>query len=951
MDKGAHFQKCDFQVHSPRDINWTGNRFGVKSAEIQNLTDEQRKDITDSRFQFAKEYLQKIRDTGLNAVAITDHHDVVFAKIIREVSEKENIDFIIAGEPHKCITVFPGIEITLNNPICQCLLIFDSNISNPALDSALSMFGVVPANELDRETAATLRIPTEQIADLPHLHKKLDTLAILKGRYILLPNLGNGGQSTLLRSGAQEHYKKMPCVGGYVDKAIPTNDSGWTNKLNGGDIHYGNKPVGILSTSDNRYEDGREFGKFYTWIKWAEPSAEALRQACLAKQSRISQDEPQVPQIFITKLDVTNSKFLGSFAIEFNQQYNALIGGRGTGKSTVLEYLRWGLCDQIVSSSDPEYLNDLERRRKKLIEKTLSDFDGEVRITFKLNGVNHIIKRNSQTKETNLKIDGGDFQSVTEEEVRKILPIQAYSQKQLSGVGISTEELKRFIETPIANELASFDFRLAEINKQTRSEYLNLNRKKEIEIENDHLNLEFNSLNIQVQSLRQSLGGISDVQQLIINKKTVYDAELNIVSSVKNELSTISEKIVELSSQIEVYPQAINVETVIENSGLLNELDRNRRAKIEEVKLLLAQLQAVLNVDNTKGITGVIQQWQAMKALFDGQYEAAKLSTTSNQQLLTEIQRIEVRLAQLRDSVNERLAKLIELGTPETLFHEQRSAYWSLHREKLALLILQARNFTQLSKSLIKVEVAKNLDIAIIKSELSKVFQGTRINQEKIQNIIDHISGSADPLIEWQAILNELRPLAEIKELDLSTVQIPACPKLTEYGLNENNVKRIAEILTTDIWLNAATITIEFAPDFKYTTNTEMEDVIPFSEASAGQQATALLTVLLNQPGAPLLIDQPEDDIDNRAIDDIIKNIWDAKTHRQIIFTSHNANLVVNGDAELVVCFDYRDTGSQTRGLIKAVGAIDSKIVKDEITAVMEGGEKAFKLRKDKYGY
>jgi chromosome segregation protein len=59
----------------------------------------------------------------------------------------------------------------------------------------------------------------------------------------------------------------------------------------------------------------------------------------------------------------------------------------------------------------------------------------------------------------------------------------------------------------------------------------------------------------------------------------------------------------------------------------------------------------------------------------------------------------------------------------------------------------------------------------------------------------------------------------------------------------------------------------------------------------------------------------------------------------------------VNGDAELVICFDYREAGNQTRGRIKAQGAIDSKAVRNEITSVMEGGEKAFKLRKEKYGF
>ncbi|MFD2164500.1 TrlF family AAA-like ATPase [Paradesertivirga mongoliensis] len=952
MDKGAHFHKCDFQVHSPRDINWTGSRFGVNPDQVEDLTEDQRDDIANRRAIFSKEYLQKAREKGLNAIAITDHHDIAFVKIIRAASKSENLEFIANGEPEKCITVFPGIELTLNNPICQCLLIFDSDIPDQHLDTALAMFGIVPSHEFARETAPTVRISTEQISDLNHLHKKLDDLPLLKGRYFLLPNLGNGGSSTLLRAGAQEHYKKMPCVGGYVDKSIPTNDSGWTNKLDGGDINYGNKSVGILSTSDNRFEDGREFGKYFTYLKWAEPTAEALRQACLAKQSRISQVEPQLPQIYITKLNVTNSKFLGSFSIEFNRQYNALIGGRGTGKSTVLEYLRWGLCDQVVSTTDPEDLNDLERRRKKLIDKTLSDFEGEVRITFNLNGVNHIIKRNSKSKETSLKIDGGDFQKVTEEEVRKILPIQAYSQKQLSGVGISTDELKRFIETPISTELSAFDFRLAEINKISRSEYLNLNRKKELEKEREHLNLEINSLNTQAQNLRQSLSGISDADQQVISKKEIYDLEGNIVTSIRTELNTINQKIQTLSDELKVYPQEITLTTNTENRELITELDNARRTKIGEIKELLTQVKNALSHDQILEIRDVITRWQDIKTNFDSQYEISKTNTTSNQQQLNEIQRIETRLNQLRESVNERNTKIVSLSNPEILFEEQRIAYWELHNDKLRLLNQEAKKFTELSKGLIKVEVEKCLDQNLIKSELLKTFQGTRISQEKIQSITDSIISASEPLIQWKAILDELKQLAELNATEITTLDhLPPVPKLIEAGLNETNLTRIVEILNKETWLNLATIRIEFAPEFKYTTNSEWEDVIPFSEASAGQQATALLTVLLNQPGAPLLIDQPEDDIDNRAIDDIIKNIWNAKKHRQIIFTSHNANLVVNGDAELVACFDYKDTGSQTRGLIKAEGAIDSRVVKDEITSVMEGGEKAFRLRKDKYGY
>ena len=126
---------------------------------------------------------------------------------------------------------------------------------------------------------------------------------------------------------------------------------------------------------------------------------------------------------------------------------------------------------------------------------------------------------------------------------------------------------------------------------------------------------------------------------------------------------------------------------------------------------------------------------------------------------------------------------------------------------------------------------------------------------------------------------------------------------------------------------------------------------IPFEDASAGQQATALLNVLLNQGGFPLIIDQPEDDIDNRAIEKIINNLWSSKKKRQIIISSHNANLVVNGDSELVVCCDYNETSEQTKGHIKYEGSIDNREIRNEITSIMEGGERAFKLRKEKYGF
>jgi type III restriction enzyme len=170
-------------------------------------------------------------------------------------------------------------------------------------------------------------------------------------------------------------------------------------------------------------------------------------------------------------------------------------------------------------------------------------------------------------------------------------------------------------------------------------------------------------------------------------------------------------------------------------------------------------------------------------------------------------------------------------------------------------------------------------------------------------------------------------------------------------GFIDSEKKRLAAGFESTKWLELSVTELEFNPVFQYCTGKDTSEYIEFTDASAGQQATALLTVLLNQPGAPLVIDQPEDDVDSKMSPDIVRQIWNAKSCRQLIFASHNANFVVNGDAELVVCCDYVKAGYQTGGQIKAVGAIDNMGIKEEITNVTEGGEQAFKLRMEKYGF
>jgi chromosome segregation protein len=219
----------------------------------------------------------------------------------------------------------------------------------------------------------------------------------------------------------------------------------------------------------------------------------------------------------------------------------------------------------------------------------------------------------------------------------------------------------------------------------------------------------------------------------------------------------------------------------------------------------------------------------------------------------------------------------------------------------------------------------------------------------KIEDLFARIIKSAYPAGEWERIVDEIESLIRWGAVDAASVALPACPLLSAAGLSDKEMERIARKVTLDEWLDLSLIELSDVPRFEY--RQREKAYIEFREASAGQQATALLRVLLNQDGPPLVIDQPEDDLDNQVILEIVEELWKAKMKRQMIFSSHNANLVVNGDADLVVVCDYQTLTDQSLGKIDDLGAIDIEQIRRKITTVMEGGKEAFRMRKDKYGF
>lgn len=938
MDKGAHYFKCDFQVHTPRDINWSGSNC---------ITPDERK-------VYSEKLIRACRTKGIDAIAITDHHDFVFFPYIKKASESELNDNGALVDQYERIIVFPALELTLASPPCQALLILDSAFPENMLPAVLTLLTIHPNADDESKTAHVQPIPKNVAHDFRELYERLNEPIYLRNRFTIFPHVSDGGHKTLLRQGFSDFYKSMPCVGGYTDGPAASLGKGNLFIVNGKNRDYGFKSIAVIQTSDNRKESHADLGSSCTWIKWAEPTAEALRQACLAKDSRISQSIPILPSMYITSIDVSNSKFLGQVYLELNSQYNAVIGGRGTGKSTILEYLRWGLCDQFPDiTEEDEELPRYQEKRKRLIEKTLLPFDATVQVSFMKNNVLHIIRKKAKSNELLLKIGSGEFVLCNEGDVRNLLPIQAYSQKQLSSVGVSIDELKRLIYSPIRQTLSEHNSRYEKLNIEIRGCYEMRLQKRLIENVIEKNELELKSLLEQAERLRKEIKGISKEDEIIIGNREQYNICEQLVDGWAAEIESAKESVISLINEMNAFPTSIHddLELPKDEQALVSGIYEEVSNIFTGVKHSLNSLKDKLDTDNKslEKYSSLLNSWTVALIQQKQNYEAAKTKSSAQEVTLTQIQKVEERIKEIRKSLSEKKQLILKVGEPETKFDSLKEEWFMAHEKKGDLLESQCNQLGVLSDNNLKASLGRGKGTDGLEGVLKKLISGTNVRKDKVENLCIYVNKAEDSIKEWQKILVELEALAGLDAVSDQGGALPTTPILSRLNFTPNDLRKMAEKITLKNWIDLFLIQLDDVPLFQY--KTREGEYIEFSDASAGQQATALIHVLLNQEGPPLIIDQPEDDLDNQMVSEIATLIWQAKKNRQLIFTSHNANIVVNGDGELIVCCDYKVSGDQSKGGIKIQGAIDVNDIRYEITRVMEGGEEAFKLRKEKYGF
>jgi len=296
-----------------------------------------------------------------------------------------------------------------------------------------------------------------------------------------------------------------------------------------------------------------------------------------------------------------------------------------------------------------------------------------------------------------------------------------------------------------------------------------------------------------------------------------------------------------------------------------------------------------------------------------GVADAAELAT-----IQTKVAQLEAELSTLADEKTS-LARL-ELEHARLLERLDDVA-----RRKSRLVEEAARTLNKRLVGRVRLVVEPLADREQITEWLRKLSQGASISGAQLQKLAEHPTGSIAKAVREGAVA--------LAALGCSP---SVAAKLIE-RFNPKLVRELEELATPDRISAEVNLGAPGAEVWK-----------AVGSVSPGQRATALLALVLMSSGDPLIIDQPEDDLDNQHIyEDIVRVLADVCQTRQVIVATHNANIPVLGDAELVVALN----ADADRSRIEALGGFESQNVASYARRILEGGEAAFRARQRRYQF
>lgn len=871
FENGSSWLRADFHLHTKAD-----NEFIYKD------------DIN----YFSKNYIDQLKNKNIKIGVITNHNKFALTefKELRKNAEKEEIYLI------------PGVEFSITDGAkgLHLLIVFsDEWIFNSEKKDYISQFlnasfiGISTpsappypnSNYSLQETYKTLNtFNKDYFFVLAHIDDSNGLFVELKGR-----NLDSFIKSEpfekkvlgLQKSRSFDNQKRI--------KEIIKDETKIPAYVEGSD----NAEKGILGIGNGNVISGTTQK---TYLKLGAYNFEAIKYALFDKKYRQSNSITKPTNGYIKSISFKGRKLDGT-TVQLNHSMNNLIGIRGSGKSSILEAIRYALDIDLSKKQnvDFEYKNNLVNAllgSGGKITCILVDDQGVEYRTEKILGDRTNIYLNNELQ-IGLKPNAI---------VKKTI---YFGQKDLSQIGdsLSTEYL---ISKLIGDHLSE--------------------KKREVEDKN--------------QEVIKVLSDIKKINSKLTRKIEFEEKKADLINKIKvfkkHNIDKKLEKQITFNKDINFIKRVDKFE---------NKIVENLSEFIQEYSDSFEKFKTYTSTENSSDIEKIIKSIILFEKIFD---ELGVISTKliSENKELTEIQKgFTVKYNELKEefSIIKREINLPNIQADDyvkytkelDLTKAQLSELEKLSKKKNELQI-------QLKQTLVDLQGLWHNEFEIVQEEIKKIndtqdaikinvsFKGNKSNFKSY--LKENLRGSNLRDNNIQAILDNYNDLISVfNDLSVKNSHINT-------SLSENQLHTFKEYFHSNI---GAFLTYRIPDKFEIVYRGRS-----LNEHSLGQRASALIIFLLRLKDSDLIIiDQPEDDLDNQTIyNDVIKVLKELKNSSQFIFATHNPNIPVLGDCEQIVSCSYDSNIIETN-----FGSIDEETIRKDIVNIMEGGKEAFNNRKRIY--
>ena len=937
---GSRWWKFDFHTHTPasRDTWW------AKSGA--DLSPE--------------DWLLRYMKAGIDCVAVTDHNSGAWIDRLKRAYERMRTEAENGSAPDgfRELTLFPGVELSVHGGF-HLLAILDPEVGTGDIDTLLGQVDY-DGSKGDSD-GVTRKGAAETVSEVlgfggiaipAHVDGPKGLLELRDDKPQSLRHDANTVRQVLDEPG----ILAMEVVDRTKPKHTIYNETGlsWSEVL-GSDCH--------------NFRGTYVPGSRYTWVKMEEPSLDGLRLALLDGQSlsiRRSDDTEAFdpftpPPDCIEAIEVEGARYMGRenpTELAFSPWLNALVGGRGTGKSTVIHALR-------LASSRGEELHRLEEHstprqtfeRFEQVPVNRTDPGGlrtetAIRWTVTRDGIRYRVDwQGTATPADVEEADGGQQWKHSSLPPGRI-PIQILSQGQIAELaGDNQQALLKLIDKGAGVDAVKSRL------EDARNSFMSMRaRIREI----DGKLARRNELKVDREDVERKLKRFEDSEHTSI--LTAYRIRNRQRREVDRHFD-VSEK---AAAQIEDAAAALVPEDLPEGTfDQATEEDQQALVSVGALANGIREARRAL-ISAASDLRGVIATQR--EALATSPWQAAAEAADSAYERLVETLRVEgvadpsefARLTAERQSLHSELQALDSLSETRTTLLTQSTTM-------LEEVLAARREVTVARDAFLTETLANNRFVRIGLCRYGNDSRVVERSLRKALNVLDDrferdvlatdgdgmscgcVADLLDDSTEDSQQGSAESPLTgtEARIEALKNRFAAACAGEQPFGGHFNNYLA-RESDRTPAFLDKLLVWFpEDALQVEYSRSGEGTDFHPIDQASDGQRSAAMLAFLLAHGDEPLVLDQPEDDLDNHLIYDlVVRQMQENKRRRQIIVVTHNPNIVVNGDAEMVHVLEFQ--GGQCR--IKDSGSLQKVSLREEVCQVMEGGREAFERRYRRLG-